>query len=317
MVVIVPSISSKEVNDALGWIQSITKLFTPFKPETRKLLVNYRSKRSEIHLFLTIPDGIRRKTAKVEIPHYGGFKVLQMLDETFQEVDITSAWTTARGNWAFDPSKLPSSEKFLVVMSGSAPETMVDRLVRVQPALNRDSTEDVDRFWLDSMIRNPEVIELMWQSLDIDEVNVGVRVGVEQIFAACLPKEMKRQLEVTQQLMQASHGRDRNALFKAWARVRATDRDSDFSISQIVQMIENLSTGEMFSRYVSIDAPYEVGEIGRSTLFKGGLPELMSVEAKTVLNLKKQPVARGFLAFKKKEYQEKLENAFDAKKETS
>jgi len=301
-----------EIGNALEWVKKVVEYFRSYQPETKSMVVNYKTFTSEIAIFIRVPDDPKRKLSKIEIPAYQNFVIADMMDESFNHV--TAVWSFVEGKWVLDPAKLPTSEKYFIVMSGKVPDDVVRQIVRVQPAMNKDSTDELDRFWLDSMLRNTEILEKIWDALNIEEVNVGVRVGIERFFSATIPKDIKRRLEVTQRFIRAGYGRDRNELFRAWHRMHQVAQESDTRIEDIIDAIYKLTSGELFSRYVYADHPYKIGEIRRDEAFKGIYPEKMAVEAKTVLNLK-CPVATGYLNFKKKGYENELKDTFDSLKD--
>lgn len=305
---LVPPVTPRQIEASLNWVDRVIGLFAPFTPETRKLVVNYKSRRSEMHLSIKAPGGLRRRLAQLEIPAYPGFAIEKIMDETFISIDCP--WALVEGKWVLDPSRLPAGEKYLVQMSGSLPEAVVGELVRIQPARNKDSTPELDRFWLDSMLRNPEVLELMWQALDIDEVNVGVRVGIEHLFTTSLPSYMREQMKAMQEFTAAGHGRSREQLFNAWRKVHQMDRLAAVPFETVVARAEALTSGELFEEYLKVDAPYSIGYVRRNSQLKGWFPERMDVEAKTLLNLR-HPAATGFLSFRKKEYLAKLKENLD------
>lgn len=296
------------VNIVAGWINKANEYLKPFKPEIRSMVINYRNRRSEINLLLHIPDSIRRKFHFVEVPAYQNFVIQDMMDESF--LRIGGLWQYEDGKWKLDPGKLPKSERYLLMLRGTVPSETLNQLVRIQPAVNRDQTEDFDRFWLDCMLRNVALLEKVWQELSIDEVNVGVKVGVERCFSTTIPKELKGRLEATQRWIAAGRGKDREEVSRAWQRMREVTRSSKVSVDEIVQTIYRLTTGEAFATFLAVDDPYRIGEIRREERFVGLFPARMAVEATTELGLKK-PTAAGYLSFKKKAYANEIRASLD------
>jgi hypothetical protein len=296
------------INIVLGWLEKASEYFKPFKPEIKNIVINYKNRRSEINLLLHIPDGVRRKWHSVEVPAYQNFVIQDMMDETF--LRIGELWRYEDGKWKLDPSKLPKSERYLLMLRGTVPSETLGQLVRIQPAVNRDQTEEFDRFWLDCMLRNVAILEKMWQELSIDEVNVGVKVGVDRCFSTTIPKELKGRLEATQRWIAAGRGKDREEVGRAWRRMREVTRSSKVSVEEIVQTIYRLTTGEAFGAFLAVDDPYRIGDIRREERFVGLFPARMAVEATTELGLKK-PTAVGYLSFKKKDYTNEIKASLD------
>jgi len=270
----------------------------------RGMRINYRTQKSEISLALHIPNSLKRKIAKVEIPAYQNFVVSDMMDESFSRV--RSAWQFRNGKWVLRPSILPASERYLVKLKGEVPKATLLGMVRIQPAQNRDQTPELDRYWLNSMIRDVDFFSQIYRELEVDDVNVSVHVGVERCFSTTFPKEMKRVLEASQRWTRAGHGRDRNEIQRAWLNLRRVTRTSKIQVGDLIQAIYKLTLGELFTEYLVVDLPYSLEEIKREERFMGMFPEKMSVNACTDLNLR-QPVATGYLTFKKKEYMKKIE----------
>jgi len=296
--------SPSDIEKVFEWINKVKKFFEPFKPEFRGMRINYRTQKSEISLALYIPDSIRRKITKIEIPAYQNFVVSDMIDESFSRV--MSAWQFRSGKWVLKPSILPASERYLVKLKGEVPKETLFEMVRIQPARNRDQTPELDRYWLNSMIRDVGYFSQIYRELEVDDVNVSVHVGIERCFSTTFPKEMRRVLKASQRWTRAGHSRDRNEIQRAWMNLRRVTKASKIQVGDIIRAIYKLTLGELFTEYVVVDMPYSLEEIKREERFMGMFPEKMSVEACTDLNLR-QPVATGYLTFKKKEYMKKIE----------
>lgn len=292
----------------VGWLEKASEYFKPFTPEVKSMVVNYKNKRSEINLLLNIPDGVRRKVQSVRVPAYDNFIVHDMIDESFARVG--GVWQYEDGSWKLDASNLPKSEKYLLMLRGSIPNETLNALVRIQPAVNRDQTEELDRYWLDCMLRNVALLEKIWQELNIDEVNVGVNVGIERCFSTTIPKELKRRLDTTRRWIQAGRGRDREEINRIWRDMRLLSRTSKVSVDEVLDAIRKMTTGETFGSFLAVDQPYRIGEIRMPQKPISLIPSQMSVEASTELGLKR-PTAAGYLSFKKKDYTEKVKESLD------
>jgi hypothetical protein len=300
--------TAETANVILGWLDKASEYFKPFRPEIKSMVVNYRNRQSEINLLLHISDGMRRKFHFVEIPAYQNFTIQDMLDESFTRVG--SLWWYEDGKWKLDPSKLPKSETYLLMLRGNIPADTLNQLVRIQPAVNRDQTDEIDRFWLDCMLRNVALLEKIWQELSIDEVDVGIKVGIERCFSTTIPREFKERLEATRRWVAAGRGKDRQEVVLAWRRMREVARTSKVSVEDIVQTIYRLTTGEAFGTFLTVDNPYKVGTIRREERFAGPFPARMAVEATTELGLKR-PTATGYLTFKKKDYTDEIKASLE------
>lgn len=298
----------RELEKIFDWLHKVTDYFKPYKPDVKSMVINYRNLSSEINLLLHIPDSMKRKIVKVEIPAYQNFVITDMMDESFNR--IRALWRFEDGKWKLDSKALPESEMFLVTLKGKVPKTSLLKLIRIQPARNRDQTEEFDRYWLDSMIRNVGLLEQIWHELNVEDVNVAARVGIERCFSTTVPKELKAKLKATRRWIQAGHGRSREEVFRAWADVRRASRALKIPVDKIVDLMYKLTIGETFTSFLSVDRPYSLGDVRREEQLVSLLfPERMLVEAITELSLK-QPTATGYLTFKKEDYTETIEESF-------
>ena len=296
----------EKIAEALGWIDKVIDYLRSYKPETKSMTINYRTQDAEIELVLYIHDNLKRKLRKVEIPAYQNFVIDEMRDESFTK--IGELWQFKDNKWILNPAKLPPSERYLLTLKGKLSNDILKRLVYVQPAANKDRTEEIDRYWLRSMIRNVESIEKLWDALNVDEVSARVRIGIERYLSTTIPKELKRRIDVTRKWIHVGRSRDRQQLHKVWGEMRQT-YNTNISADEIIDLIYKLTDGSFFSQFVLVDRPYMLGDIRREETFKGTFPERMQVIASTCLTLK-QPIAAGYLTFKKKEYTKTIEEKF-------
>ena len=272
------------------------------------MTINYRNLNAEIELVLFMSDKIKRKFEKVEIPAYQNFKISDMRDESFNKME--GLWYLENGKWKLNTSKLSSSEKYLLTLKGMVPKDTLSKIVFVQPSANRDQTEEFDRYWLSSMIKNVDILEKIWDSVNVDDVTANINIGIERCFSTTIPKDLKERVNATRRWLQAGHHRDREEVVRAWSELHRAEGKFSISIDDLMKMIHSLTSDNTFLKYLSIDEPYTLGEIRRQETYKGSFPEKMYTEASTFLNLK-QPAAKGYLCFNKKDYTEKIENEFE------
>ena len=300
--------NSKQILEALGWVDKVVDYIRPYKPETKSITINYRNLNAEIELLLFIPDSLKRKIMKVEIPAYQNFKVSDMRDESFNK--IGGLWSFENEKWKLNASNLPSSEKYLLTLKGMMPRDALSKVVFVQPAANRDQTDEMDKYWLSSMIKNVDTLQRVWDTLQVDDVTAKVNVGIERCFSTTIPKELREKVDATKRWIQAGHHKDREEVSRAWNDLRRSKENFKFSVSDLVNMIQKLTSDNTFSRFLYLDEPYSMGEIRREEAFKGTFPDRMYTEAVTFLSLK-QPTAKGYLSFKKKDYTEAIRSEFE------
>lgn len=305
-------LSLSDIEKIFEWVSKVRKFFEPFKPEFKDMRINYRTRQSEMSLALYIPDSVRRSVNKIEIPAYQNFQIAEMIDESFSKVELV--WHFDDGKWKMNTSVLPASERYLLKLKGEVPKEIMSDIIRIQPAQNRDQTSEMDRYWLNCVITDVDYFRDMYRQLEVGDIDVTVRVGIERCFSTTFSEELKRVLEASQRWVRAGHGRDRNEIQRAWMNLKSVAGSSQIQVGQITRTIYELTIGELFKDYLSVGLPYSIGEIRREERFMGLFPEKMSVEATTDLSLK-QPFARGYLTFKKKEYMKKIEKHLTKLKE--
>jgi len=302
------SIGVRDAGTLFRWFEKAKKYFEPFKPELKNQIINYRSKKSEINLLINVPDSVRRKLAKIEVPAYQNFRITEMIDGvSFNQ--LGNLWFLEGGKWKLDASKLPASEVYLVRLEGQVSESALQGLVRIQPSSNRDQTEEEDKYWLNSMLKNAELLKRIWQELRVEDVNVGVKVSIEKCFSIAIPAQLVKRLTEIKKWIEVGRGKDREEVMRQWSRLRRLSYEGA-SEKDAVDAIDSLTTGEMFTKYISVDQPYRIGEVRRSSIFKGIFPESMLVDAFTILNLR-NPTAIGYLVFKKKKYSDEIRKTFE------
>lgn len=291
----------------LGWYDKIKTNFTDFKPETRTMTINYGRKTSVIELALKIEDGFRKNHQKIKLPAYNDYQIIRMKDDSFHNLKFL--WQRDGNYWVLDASKLPSSEWFSIELEGSIQPNILKDLVHIKPAFNRDSDNDTDKFWLDASIKNPTIIDKMWQALEIQDVNVGVLVDVNKLFGLRMPSEIQDKAVMMQKYLRAGLLLDRQNMFRTASAYRQFEREIPFNPNDFLKIIQNLTGREIFMDYLNIDQPYSIGDIDHPKKHDGILP--MDVRVQTLTNLTlKNPQSSGYLIFKRQKYLDRLEDEF-------
>jgi hypothetical protein len=294
----VPKIS--EILTAIDWINKAIEYLKPYKPLKKRMKINYNNRTSEIALLLNIPNRLKLKFTTTRIPAYQNFHIKEMMAEDFSSLNINDYWKRQHdGSWVLNSKGLPNCENFLIKLEGKMPTQTISQLVFVDESMNRDQSKDSDRYWLKCMIRDVELVEQIWDNLEIDDVNVGIKVGINKCFSSAIPSAYVRKIKATQRFIKAGHKRDREELFKAWFELHRS-QDSRSTTDDLIELINRLTSGELFENYVFVEEPFDIGSIDRDT-DAGILPNFMNVQARTDLNLK-QDIADGFLIFNKKQY---------------
>jgi hypothetical protein len=302
------SLNIKDVLSALEWINKVIGFLEPYKPIKKKMRINHANQTSEIALLLDMPNKIKRMVINTKIPAYDNFYVDEMLTEDFSPLNVSKFWTrTHDGYWILNSKDLPNNDKFFLRLKGKMPKEIISKMVLINEAINRDQTEDFDRYWIKCMIRDIELIENVWDMLEIDDVNVGIKVGINRCFSSAIPPDYTSKIKATQRFLRAGHGKDREELYRAWAALHRSQQSKGISPGEFMELISQLTSGESFENYVHVDEPYNLGTINRESDVSSILPKFMYVQALTNLDLN-QYAADGYLVFHKKKYIENIKN---------
>jgi len=179
---------------------------------------------------------------------------------------------------------------------------ILNHLIRIQPAINRDNTKVYDKYWLNVAINDVEMLADLYESLEINQINCEVLVGIERHFSTELPKSIREGAKAINNLLRVARSRDRGEIHKALYEYRIKAQKIDKN--EIEDFFERLIEKFTLIDYLEIDQPFQVGEISNPDT-TNIIPKNFSVEAITDLNLKR-PAASGYLKFHKKSYQEKI-----------
>jgi hypothetical protein len=302
-------LSGAEVGAALSIIQAadillkqlteVSEHLKPFNPDIKSFRIDYLGRDSEVRYLLLIPNGIRRQVhRKIEIPAITGFKFDEMWDLD-KMVPVNYSWAFDGEKWLLDVTKLPSSERYWLSVTGKIPKNFLDKLVSVKVAENPCRENENDRYWIHSALKDVEFFEKIWTELNIDQVNADVRIGVERMFSSAIPKSLKDKLEIQQKLLNAitSGNRDEEQ------RLKFRFRHMTASVEPIAlsSLLGKLVSGEFFADYVSVAQPFTVSNIEPIKEPGMFIPEKVKVGVQTDLNYR-VPAAKGDLCFFRHKY---------------
>lgn len=292
-----------------GWYEKVKEIFTDFKPETRTMTINYSRKTSQIGFQIMVPEGWRKNRRKIKIPEIPGYNILRMTDEGFREQK--HLWSRDGGNFVLDASKLPSSERYLVEMEGHVDESVLKQFIYIKPAANRDNDDENDKYWLESSIKKPNTLETIYNDLEIDEINFGVMIDIDKIFALTIPKEVEHKTAALQKLLNISSSNfDRNQLLKAALEYKRQEKISpSFDPGNFFRIIQRVTAKDLIRQHINIDRSYNLGRIDQPEKYVGIIPQNINVQAVTRLTLR-SPIASGYLVFQREKYMNKLRSEF-------
>lgn len=299
---------SASPGDALGWFEKIKEYFKDFRPEAKSMTINYTRKSCTIGLALQVDEGFRKSHGKIKIPAYSGFQITKMQDASFNQ--IKSLWKLIDGEWILDTKELPPSDGYFIEMEGNIEKKNLEGLVHIKPSINRDSNDEVDRYWLDASLKDPKKLEQIWTELQIGEVDVGVKIDVNKLFGLRIPQELKDKADSIQKYLNAGRLGDRNLIFNAMWDFKRQERKSPFHPNDFLSVIQNLTARETLLDYVSVDKSYTIGDIEHPTRYEGMVPQDVKVQALTTLTLE-DPQSLGYLTLQRKLYLAKIKEEFD------
>ena len=160
--------------------------------------------------------------------------------------------------------------------------------------------------WLDVMIRDIDTLEKIYHSLEINQINLSVRVATERYFTTELPKSLTKSLKIVNEFLSAGKGRDRNLLFKKWKQYRLASKiDKD----EIIKYFEDLTKTINLNDFIKVDPPFYTGKIGDFDTHRV-IPSNFLVETIADLSFRK-PAASGYLEFHKKNFQNTIKNEIE------
>jgi hypothetical protein len=297
-----------KVSDLIRSVDDILKKLAPYKPDVKKLQIDYVERSSVLRLGIEVPNGLKRKIRDIEIPAYGGYTINEILDESFNVVKVVPRIES--GKWLIDASKLPASERYLIAMSGKVSEQTIQNLIRLDVPEDPIKEPDSDKYWVHSAIKDLSFIEKMYSELNIDKVLATVKVGVQRTFSSSVPPEIVEYLEARAVASDALSGTDRQRLFKEWQSYRSAKRRiGNLPTHEVFDLMMKLLTPDVFKVYVSINKPFRLHSV--IPLENGArIPDKIGVNVQTDLNYK-TPAADGDLVFNKRDFSDNVKKEFN------
>lgn len=301
--------STKLIWELVGKAQNY---FSDFKPESRTLAIDFTNKISTMGFQITVPEGRRKKFGKIKIPAHEGYKIVRMIDDAFQEQK--QSWRLVDNHYVLDAKRLPLSGRFLVETQRSIDSDVLNRLVFVKPTSVNESDAQVDKYWLESSIKSMDMIEKIYSRLEIERVDFTIDIDLHKMFKLAIPTEIVEQSIAVRDLLTNAVNFDRNKLFKSALLYKKYYKSNPpFDHNNFLRLIRRLTAQETINRYVTIERPYEIGVIEPVDDFADVIPQKINVHARTKLTLK-DPIATGYLVFKRQAYVEKLKSDLQKRK---
>jgi len=301
---------AQEFRDFLQEMQDVKRSIEPFRPETTSINFDYLSRSSEVRLSITVPRGLSRKLgSKIEIPAHAGYSIKEVLDlETGGS--IRHGFVKDNNKWLIPVSILPSSEKYLIFLRGKVSKAFLDSFVRILAPSSADRDGERDKYWITATLRDIKRIEQIYDVFDVDNVTVGVDIGVQRIFSTAMPKKMKARFDAHADFVAISKSRAREAWIPKAKAYRDSIRKMGGEPFDYINLVVELISGDFFRDFIRIDTPrFSIGKVEGDPYF-ATLPEKVLVEAQSRLT-RDEPVAEGNLIFERAKYMEAVESRVD------
>jgi len=294
------SIILETVGKIIDWLPNVIKVFKPFRPEITHFQINYKQQQAILYYKLDIEQGgIRRKIGKIKLPNLPNYKIINFFGEGFSNLNHLIKISEKDRSYVIKTNQLPSCRYFQIQLKGYMNPDVLKNIIRIQPAVNKNNTPSYDKYWLDIMIRDISTLEIIYKSLEINEVNIHVKVSTERYFATELPKSLIKSINTINEFLAAGRTNDRQLLFRKWRQYR---KGIKLNKDEIIQYFENLCKKIELPKFIRIDEPFYTGKIGDFDLGHV-IPQNFLVEAIADLSFKK-PAASGYLLFHKKSFQD-------------
>ncbi len=288
--------------ELVGIVSKVPGFFEPFRPALRGLNLNYRDCEAEVKVLINVAG--RRRGKKVLIPTTEQFEVVEMVDSAFNRIE--RLWDRTDKGLVLKARNLPQdSELFLVTLRGPIPRESVHRLVDIHIPATPYVDSKLDKYWLATSIRDPEILRMMYQDLQIRGVDLTVKVTVQRCFSTSIPHRMRAVMMASRDLIRASQTRNRELKRKAEYRMRMVSKHIRVTDSEIVAAISRLVSEELFGDYVTATPPYSLSGISPDRATFSPVPEEMNVDVSTNLSYELK-AANGELVFDREKYKDEI-----------
>jgi len=272
-----------------------------FDQEIVDVSINYTGRTCVISIKIDIPSSKHDKLKNTELPKYDEYRIKDIKNSSFKS--IKELFYLSDNKYICNADIIPQfDDKILLILEGTMTTDFLKKLIRVQPAMNRDQTEEIDTYWLFAMIKDIDMWDKIWLSMEVEDVDLLVDVSLDRVFTVVLPPSIQRRIDATRRYLAAGRGRVGDEVIRSWQAMRRAVRQEPYSTDSIMEIGRKLLMPDNFINYLEIDDPYRIGGMERkSQREQSSLPEQITVTAKTDLNYK-DPIAEGYLTFKKKSF---------------
>ncbi|GAG06687.1 unnamed protein product, partial [marine sediment metagenome] len=190
-----------------------------FDQEVVDVSINYTGRTCVISVKLDIPSSKHDKLKNTELPKYDEYRIKDIKNSSFKS--IKELFYLSDNKYICNADIIPQFDDIiLLILEGTMTTDFLNRLIRVQPALNRDQTEELDRYWLYAMIKDIEMWDKIWLSMDVEDVDLLVDVSLDRVFSIVLPPGIQRRIIATRRYLTAGRGRVGDEVIRSWQAMR-------------------------------------------------------------------------------------------------
>ena len=302
-------VDTKNALDVVASLQELITKIGPYTPEVKSLTIDYLNHNAVLKLLITVPASLKRNLRDIEIPAYQGYRIDEVFDgESLNRLDLP--WTLKGSKWALDAKHLPSSEKYFVILKGQVSQTALDQIVRVFCPEDPQRSDEMDKYWINSAIKDMSILEKIYSELSIERVSTCVKVGVQRSFSSSIPRSVRNWLEARARADAAMDSTDRQRFFKEWVRYRAARRRvGQIAVPEVMGAVRKIFTPEVFVIFIQVDQPYRLEGITHLGHY-GMIPDSIGVDVQTDLNFR-IPAAQGNLIFRKRDFSQRVGKEFE------
>ncbi|OLS19821.1 MAG: hypothetical protein HeimC3_43500 [Candidatus Heimdallarchaeota archaeon LC_3] len=299
--------AAKEISEKINLLRKISEYFSPFEQSTKKVEINYQSRKMRFELIIETPENVKKKKRKVKIPKIEGFSVGYVQNDYFQTIE--NPWKEEESHWILPIEKINGS-RFLIELNGEIDRRSLQNLIKVFSSANRDYTKENDKYLLNAHIKNIELFEKSYKELTIEGVPFLVKVELKKAVSPILPKHLQSRVYAHQRLIETAKGSNRVAFHQARLAVKRAEREG-WSIETVKSFISKVTDLNFFKPFIEVSGAFNLSKLEHGHFEDDFiLPKTIDVNTETNLTLK-QPNSRGELIFQRKNFQEALTHAID------
>ncbi len=291
-------------------IKSLSRLsgfFSPFKPKTKSVEINYRSRQASLIFTIETPESVKKRNRKIVIPKTNYFSVGFVQNDYFDQIE--DAWKETETELILPIANIPGN-RFLVELIGEIDYRSLDLLVKTYCSANRDFTPEIDKYILQAHIRNVEFFERSYKSLIINDIPFKVKVELSKTITQTIPMNLQRKLSAYDEYKAAARTANRQKIHRAMIKAIKAEREG-WTMDLARSFIQRVGNVDFYKSFLELTGQFDLSGVETSEIQEGFIiPKVLSVSTETYLDLN-QPISNGELIFKRKELQNSLNEEFD------